>query len=327
MILKKFPNLAWIQNQSKSHFADKKAYNNTQLNKKGWPSVVLNSASKYTEREHILGPFSIFVNLSGKSLIRTENRDFKVEEETYCITNSEQYYDLIIPQNTLTTTFNIHFGTQLFKNTIYSLSQKDDFLLDNPITPDDIQFTTFPRSVWKDSTFQFWIKKLIKFYDHDQSSNPNIEEEKLSDFLTYILQSNTQALKAAASIKSCKVSTRQELMRRVLIAVDYIHESYTTDISLNQLSEVAMLSKFHLQRTFKQVKGCTPNQYIAKIRLHKSIELLSSTHKPLSEISCLLGFSELSAFTRFFVHQLNTTPTQYRSQISNMGQMKNQIPL
>ena len=103
MILREFPDIDWLKKQAQTNFADRKGVRGVELPEKGWPSVVMNARSSGTERKDIAGPFSIFLNLSGKSTIRTEGKHFHVHTDTYCITNKGRHYDLIIPDKSNTT--------------------------------------------------------------------------------------------------------------------------------------------------------------------------------------------------------------------------------
>jgi AraC family transcriptional regulator len=286
----------------------------------GWPNVVLNAISAETERNDIRGPFSLFVNLAGRSHIRTEGQNFSVHTDRYCITNNGQYYDLTIPKTSRTTTFNIHFGERFFEETVYSLMHDDSALLDQPESAGHTRFETYPRTVWKDKQFQSRIDRLERFYKiRSPISSPAYEDELLFDLLEYVLRFDSNELKAVHSLPASKPSTRRELMKRVFKAIEYIHDRFASEITLDDLSEVSNLSKFHLQRTFRQVKGITPQQYVARLRLLKAQELIENTEMPLGQIAVEAGFSEQAAFSRFFQHQLRITPSGYREKISKAG--------
>jgi AraC family transcriptional regulator len=319
MLLKEFPDIEWLQKQAGNNFSDGKGIQGMKLPDKGWPSVVMHTRSSGTERRDIAGPFSVFTNMEGKSNIRTEGLEFLIQEDTYCITNKGQHYDLVVSERSDTLTFNVHFGEKLFSETAYALQYPDKSLVDQPFSTRDGTYRTYPRTVWKDKHFQWWIDRLHTFYhNQDKFAVPvENESENLSAFLEYILLCDNKELKAMQSIPSLKPSTRAELMKRVLRAIEFIHDRYTTRVTLDDLSEVSSLSKFHLQRTFRQVKGCTPQQYIARLRLSKSRELMENSEMPLSDIALLTGFSELPSFSRFFLQHEKMYPSRYREKLAS----------
>jgi AraC family transcriptional regulator len=321
MILHQFPNIDWLRSQARSGFKNRTGVHGLRLQHTGWPTVVLNTTSSEIERKDILGTFSVFTNLSGRSRVRTEGLNFPIHSDTLCITNKGQYYDLLIPKNDSATTFNIHFGEKLFEETLYALLNKDTFLLDEPAPKGKTNFETYPRTIWKDDNFHLWIERLVRFYNAPSSypSPGEREDEILSEFLEFVLLNNTDELKRMKSIVSLKPSTREELMKRVLRAIDFIHDNYASNITLDDLSQISHLSKFHLHRNFKQVKRCTPQQYIAQLRLHKAKKMIEDSELSFSQIALEIGFSELPAFSRFFANQMNVPPSGYKDKNSKLG--------
>lgn len=318
MILTEFPDIEWLRQKAKSNFADRQGVGGVALPDQGWPSVVLNTRSEGAERKDIAGPFSVFLNLSGQSRVTTERRTLHIGSDVYAISNRGQHYDLIIPQKSPTTTFNVHFGEKLFLDTVHVLTTGTSALLDRPTEECVRNFETYPRTVWKGEEFQRRIGVLQRFYrECDNYPNPvEVEREILSVFLEHLLLEESRHIRTADSLASLKPPTRKELMRRVMIAVDYIHTQYAACITLDELSRTASMSKFHLQRTFKQLMGQSPQQYIANLRLRKSCELMKNSALSLSEIALAAGFSEPAAFSRFFLHHSGVQPSAYRKKLA-----------
>lgn len=98
-------------------------------------------------------------------------------------------------------------------------------------------------------------------------------------------------------------------LQRVL---DYIEAHLEESISIQALSEIAGLSKFHFGRTFKHSKDMTPHEYMVQCRVRRTQRLLTETDMPLSEIALASGFSDQSHCARRFRQQIGITPSQYR---------------
>ena len=98
-------------------------------------------------------------------------------------------------------------------------------------------------------------------------------------------------------------------LQRVL---DYIEAHLEESISIQALSEIAGLSKFHFARTFKRSKDMTPHEYTVQCRVRRTQRLLTETDMPLSEIALASGFSDQSHCARRFRQQTGITPSQYR---------------
>ncbi|AEG61463.1 bifunctional transcriptional activator/DNA repair enzyme AdaA [Desulforamulus ruminis] len=77
------------------------------------------------------------------------------------------------------------------------------------------------------------------------------------------------------------------------------------------------VSPFHFQRLFKKHTGCTPKEYVTKIRMDKAQELLQQKSMGTMEIGLEVGFKTLSAFFETFRKQTGLSPKEYRSQFKN----------
>ena len=93
------------------------------------------------------------------------------------------------------------------------------------------------------------------------------------------------------NIASVKKSTQEELFRRVTTAKDFIVDNYTQNSLLDDLAQVALLSKYHFNRTFKALFQLSPYQYLLQLRLDKAKELLRQDYS-YNEVSSRVGFSD-----------------------------------
>ncbi|MDC7235626.1 MAG: AraC family transcriptional regulator [Spirochaetales bacterium] len=86
--------------------------------------------------------------------------------------------------------------------------------------------------------------------------------------------------------------------------------------SMIQVSEIALrcnIDSSYMSRLFKKYMDCTPNQYLKKILVEKSIELLSRSDLPVKEIARELGFSNQYHFSSFFKKNVHISPTGFRN--------------
>ena len=96
--------------------------------------------------------------------------------------------------------------------------------------------------------------------------------------------------------------------------VDYIQANLSEDLSLKQLSEVACYSKFHLNRIFSAHMGESVYQYIKRLRLEKSAELLLANPKEsITGVALMCGFENSSSFAKSFKKHFKMTATQWRN--------------
>lgn len=323
MLLDQFPDISWLKTQIKSGFSGLPGHLRNGNN--GWPSVVLSAKAMGVERIDIKGPFSLFLNLSGESTIEADRKSLRIGTDSFGITNLDQNYSLTTPSAVITKTFNIHFEKRLFIETLTSLKGEHEQQLDAPFTVNATHHT-FVKTMFRDKAFNQSIAQLASFYKNNMSSNgKETEDYYLQQVLIQVMRDTQKTNKGLLSISSLKRSTREELIRRLLIAKDYIHEHYARPISLDELSLQCALSKYHFLRTFKEAFGITPNQYIKKIRLEKARQLLETTHLTIRTISEQLGFEEPNSFSKFFLLSQKKSPGDYRKLATLDSSMPNNL--
>lgn len=92
----------------------------------------------------------------------------------------------------------------------------------------------------------------------------------------------------------------------------YISHNIDQEITLDELSVLANLSKYYLCRLFKSAFGTTPIQYHVVMRLEKAKQMIQFTNLPLSHIAEKLGFQSIHAFSRTFRKIKGVSPSFYR---------------
>jgi len=72
------------------------------------------------------------------------------------------------------------------------------------------------------------------------------------------------------------------------------------------------VSHAQLYRKFKSLSNRTIGEYFKSIRLHKARELLLSTDMNVSEVTYIVGFKNISHFSREFTHEFGKPPSELR---------------
>jgi AraC family transcriptional regulator len=104
--------------------------------------------------------------------------------------------------------------------------------------------------------------------------------------------------------------------RRVSDAVRRIeeeHEPLDEPLSLTGLARGVAMSPYHFLRTFRQVVGMTPHQFVLRTRLHRAAVHLRASDASVSAIAFDAGFNDLSTFNRRFRRVIGASPSAYRS--------------
>lgn len=119
------------------------------------------------------------------------------------------------------------------------------------------------------------------------------------------------------AILSNQVFIQQENSEPPVIARarNYIHEHQTEELSLGQVAKAVNMSSFYFCKMFKKVTGINFTDYVARVRIEKSKNLLLNPNLRVSEIAFEVGFQSLTHFNRVFKKLIGQSPTEYRSQL------------
>lgn len=94
---------------------------------------------------------------------------------------------------------------------------------------------------------------------------------------------------------------------------EFINANLDDSPSLEDLSELACLSKFHFHRLFTAIKGLSLTKYIQLARLRRaSFRLAFESDKRVIEIALEAQFDSPEAFSRAFKREFNQTPSEFR---------------
>lgn len=91
----------------------------------------------------------------------------------------------------------------------------------------------------------------------------------------------------------------------------YLEKHYGESVALDQLAELAGLSKYYLLRSFTRQKGISPYRYLETVRIDRAKRLLEQGVRPV-DAALSTGFSDQSHFTNFFRNFIGLTPRQYQ---------------
>ena len=119
---------------------------------------------------------------------------------------------------------------------------------------------------------------------------PGWLDEQFVLLLQSLLRAEGELDECARRINCVKAVTRQELLRRVLLATDFINSHYELPLRLEDIAQAALLSRFHLVRLFRQVLGVTPHAYLLDRRLSAARRLLTHCDSDLNQIAIHSGF-------------------------------------
>ncbi len=155
---------------------------------------------------------------------------------------------------------------------------------------------TFEKSVI--SEIDSIMKKLSGNYSED------MKRIMLLELLTYIWE-----------IKGNKEKVSTPFSENVIEKIcEYINENYEKDISLDMLSEMFFINKYHLSRSFKKYMNISFTDYLNNIRISKAKEILKKGVS-VTDAALFSGYSGITHFERMFKRKEGITPKEWKKQI------------
>lgn len=153
------------------------------------------------------------------------------------------------------------------------------------------------------------FSEILNVFDRLDSERSGIQPGKQFYTLSILME----LLLKLSRFSELKTITYQP---RFLIAgaLEYMRKHYARPITIDQISKAAGMSRRNLFRYFQTLLGCTPHDYLAKIRLQHAAELLLQTNLTLSEIAFRCGFCDSNYFTKQFRKEYSTTPFHFRKE-------------
>lgn len=148
----------------------------------------------------------------------------------------------------------------------------------------------------------------------------NIRDDEIEEFQ----KTNCRYLQKSFLYKVCSYASKGgfesiEIHTDVnldLQIIDYVNENYDKKISVPTLSNHFYTTQKCISNCFHKHFACSFNDYLNNIRLVRSLKDLKETNKTITDISIDCGFSSTRTFNRIFLAAYQTTPTEYRHNLS-----------
>lgn len=147
-------------------------------------------------------------------------------------------------------------------------------------------------------------------YTQDDVTDPYIREWRIKLLFGELLVMINEAYRKYHQITVTSSDGKNAEIFRVL---KYMHANYKENMTLEELSKKFFINKFSLCKSFREVTGRSPKQYLINWRIMKAKELLMKNNT-VEEVSLATGFKNLSHFSRLFKQHSGQSPKQFQKQ-------------
>jgi AraC family transcriptional regulator len=109
-----------------------------------------------------------------------------------------------------------------------------------------------------------------------------------------------------------RTGTREAHLRAVTRVIRAMRDRLDANMTLRDMAGEAYMSRYHFDRTFRDITGVRPRQYLRALRLHAAKRMLVHTSSSVTEVCFDVGYSSLGTFIRCFTDLLGISPRRLR---------------
>ena len=117
---------------------------------------------------------------------------------------------------------------------------------------------------------------------------------------------------AYLSRKSGEQNSARQANFRIGEAIRYMNRHYAEPVELKKLAKIANMSERSFFRHFHVSAGCSPVEYLLKIRLQHGCDLLINGNASIAEIAAECGFCDSNYFCKQFRRAFSVSPRTFR---------------
>jgi AraC family transcriptional regulator len=248
---------------------------------------------------------------NGRQEVTLDGRRVFVDDDTWLTVPSSSTANVRIrgPQE-------VHALTILFRRgmpeeVLGSLVTSEDRMLDNGETPAFAALPFMPHLQTHDRGVTPVLLFIRRHCDMGLE-DPLWYEEQFAFLLERMLVRHRHVVSKAHSVPVRRAATRREILRRILLATDFIHTNYDKPLMLGDMARAAFLSRHHFLRLFKHIHDVTPHEYLQRKRTTVAARLLRGSDLAVEDIVKQVGFDSRSTLFRALRRFHGVTPRECR---------------
>lgn len=275
-------------------------------------NMIFHATAHKSYCDHHVGCLSIKTVFNGEEWYEVGKRQLAVRPGHYLVLNDDQDYSYRMDSsenvNTLSVFFEKTFASAVFRDALVD----EETLLDNPFDSGELMLEFFQQLNPIDQALEQKLAHLVSTLNKN-GYDENIATDHLLFLLHHLVHLHRVDVACISKVKAVKPGTRSEIYRRLCLAKDFLHSTFTDSPDIAAVSNASCLSTPQLIRQFKAAFLLTPHQYLVRIKLAYAAKLLQQTDASVYDIAWKSGFEDASAFCRAFKAEYRATPICYRN--------------
>ena len=276
--------------------------------------VIFSNFTSFFEGDVTSECYTIRIVINGEEKYQINNQYFNLKANEFVITNPSDQVRISFSGNPSykVSGLCIYITSETILDVYSSLIDRDIFEISNVVkTPPKFLNNIYKTKTTKLGLYLNDIINNIRARGFDSQLSKDIIFTDLSSSLFNHGRFEKEKLNL---LDNLKYQTRIEVFKRINLMHEYINDNYKSKISLNQLAQIACISKFHASRLYKKIHKVSPYDSVIKLRLKEGKRLLKEG-KTVKNVSENLGFTDRKAFTKLFKKEYGLSPSEMKNNL------------
>lgn len=246
----------------------------------------------------------LFFVLSGKGVIKADNREYEMKDNSMLIVNSGVSYEFMTPEGK---------AKYIVLNFDYVHSPHSPVNPVPPSTPENYK----PKNLISPTQFEdsFELNRTLYIDDAGFAAKrlDTIVTEYSRKLLFFGLKCSSLLCECICNaLRQVRSVTTYEEKKGVFDIITYIHENYDKNLTNIMIGEEFSYHPNYISSVVKASTGMPLHKYLIHIRLLRAVEMLENSSHSVGEIASLCGFCDIGYFSAYFKKQFGTSPNHYR---------------
>jgi AraC-like DNA-binding protein len=124
----------------------------------------------------------------------------------------------------------------------------------------------------------------------------------------------------SALVHSQRAATFRSHVAAVEVVIAAMRSRPEAPLDLAEMAQLAGLSRFHLDRVFREITGISPRQFQTSLRLNRAMRLLLTSDRSVTDVCFDIGYESLGSFVTRFTQSFGLPPQKLRSLSKQLDQ-------
>lgn len=235
--------------------------------------------------------------ISGKAIVECNSEPIYAQKGDLLVINSNE----------------LHQGKSLTTDLLYYyiiadpalLSSQSNHLCDMKyITPISQNQILFQNKISNDENIKHCVQNMIDEFKTQQYGFELEIKSSLYHLIVLLLRNYVKQL-----LTEPQYTKRSKNLDRFNPIFQYIDNNFYEDITVEQMADMANLSRFYFSRLFKEITNKSPSEYLNYVRINKAESMLKYSHINVTEVALATGFKDINYFSRVFKKYKGISPS------------------